>query len=57
MDERSKIILDKILAKTPAELMDHEIAFLKARRNYLKPHQKEEFKEFLIEKPKKKKAT
>lgn len=49
MDERAKIILERILAKTPAELVDHEIAFLRARRTYLKPHQKEEFKEFLVE--------
>ncbi len=35
MDERSWIRLRKLLVKTPAELIDEDIRFVKARISYL----------------------
>jgi len=47
MDERSAVILAKIVEKTPAELTKEEIGFLRARRSYLKKAQVEEFNSIL----------
>lgn len=47
MDTKTQEYLDKILKKSPSELTPDEVAFLKARRSYLKPAQVEEYKEVL----------
>ena len=56
MDERSKEILAEILQKAPEDLTDEEARFLRARRDYLKKGQKEEFKN-IINPPEPKKAA
>lgn len=50
MDERSKEYLNKILAKGPQALNSGEVAFLRARRSYLKKSQLEEYDEILFPK-------
>jgi|TARA_Y100000310_G_scaffold33937_1_gene32078 hypothetical protein len=47
MDERSKKRFDEIVEKTPEELSEKDIGFLRARRSYLKKAQVEEFKSIL----------
>jgi len=51
MDKRSQEYLDKILVKGPEALNSEEIAFLRARRSYLKKAQLEEFESVLETKP------
>ena len=51
MDKRSQEYLDKILAKSPESLNATEIAFLRARRSYLKKAQREEYQSVLETKP------
>lgn len=51
MDEKSQEIFDSIIAKSPSELNEIEIKFLRARRDYLKDSQKEEYKSVLKTKP------
>ena len=51
MDKRSQEYLDKILAKGPETLNSEEIAFLRARRMYLKKAQLEEYQSVLETKP------
>ena len=43
MDPQSKEYLDKILAKDPDTLNEYEIKFLRARRDYLKKSQLDEY--------------
>jgi len=52
MDLKSKERFDKILEKPSTEFTKDEIAFLKARRAYLKKPQLEEYKNILIQTPK-----
>mgnify|MGYP001594940224 CR=1 FL=1 len=52
MNPEAQEVLNKILAKSPAELNRAERDFLRARRSYLKPVQVEEYKEVLEEKEK-----
>lgn len=52
MDEQSKAALAEITAKEPAALNENEIAFLRARRDYLTEVEKDRFAEFLIEEAK-----
>lgn len=52
MDERSRNILDAILNKLPEDLTVEEIAFLKARQNYLTRTQREDFIIILNQTPK-----
>jgi len=47
MDSKSREYLDKILAKTIAELTREEKAFLRARRSYLRKSQLEEYADIL----------
>lgn len=49
MDARSQEELNKILTKSPDELNDNEIGFLKARSGYLKKSQLAEYKSVLEE--------
>jgi hypothetical protein len=51
MDLRSQEHFDKILKKTPKELNEQEIAFLRARSSYLKKSQLEEYDSVLNPKP------
>ena len=43
MDQKSREYLDKILTKDPEILNEGEIRFLRARRDYLKKSQLEEY--------------
>lgn len=47
MNPEAQAYLDEILKKAPDTLKPEEIAFLRARESYLKPVQKEEYKEVL----------
>lgn len=47
MDLRSQEILESILKKEPRELNEEEIAFLKARRTYVKESQLAEYESVL----------
>lgn len=47
MDQRSQEYLNTILAKDPDVLNQSEISFLRARRDYLKKSQLEEYKSVL----------
>ena len=47
MEDKAKEKLARIIKKTPEELADHEISFLRARSPYLKKSQKEAFKSVL----------
>lgn len=47
MDLRSQEILEAILKKEPRELNEEEIAFLKARRSYVKESQLAEYESVL----------
>lgn len=47
MDLRSQEILEAILKKEPRELNEEEIAFLKARRTYVKESQLAEYESVL----------
>jgi len=47
MDQRSKEMLAVILEKSPKELTEDEILFLRGRRGYLKESQLEEYKTVL----------
>lgn len=47
MNPEARAYLDKILEKSPNELTDIEIAFLKARSSYLKRAQLDEYAEVL----------
>ena len=49
MEEKAKEKLAKIIKKTPEELDDNEVAFIRARSPYLKKRQKEVFKDVLVE--------
>jgi len=49
MEPKAKEKLAELIKKTPAELRDHEIRFLRARSPYLKKSQKEVFKSVLTE--------
>lgn len=51
MNPQAEEYLKKILAKTPQTLTTEEIAFLRARKSYLKQHQIEEFSSILVTKP------
>ena len=51
MDKRSQEYFDKILAKGPESLTTEEVAFLRARRMYLKKAQLEEYQSVLETKP------
>ena len=51
MNPEAQEILNKILAKSPESLRPDEIAFLKARRSYLKTSQLEEYESVLETKP------
>ena len=51
MNEEARAYLDLILTKSPELLTKDEIAFLRARRTYLKPAQLEEYKSVLETKP------
>jgi len=59
MNPEAEKLLSEIVAKSPETLNADEIAFLKARKSYLKASQLEEFasvlKEKVVEEPKKKK--
>ena len=48
MDPKSKERLDQILQKSPRDLSDEEVAFLRARKMYLKQSQIDEYKEILV---------
>ena len=47
MDKRTQEYFDKLIAKSPESLTTEEIAFLRARRSYLKKAQLEEYDEIL----------
>lgn len=47
MDQRSQELFDKILTKDPEALNSDEIAFLRARRSYLKKTQLDEYNSIL----------
>lgn len=47
MDDKSKEMLDEILAKEPAALTDSDKAFLRARRSYLNGEQQAVYAEVL----------
>ena len=47
MDLKSQEILESILKKEPRELNEEEIAFLKARRSYVKESQLAEYESVL----------
>lgn len=47
MNQEASEYLEKIVAKEPHELVEEEIAFLRARRDYLSDEQVEKFAEFL----------
>ena len=47
MDKRSQEYFDKLTAKSPESLTDEEVAFLRARRSYLKKSQLEEYDSIL----------
>lgn len=47
MNPEAQAQLDNILSKSTKELRPHEIAFLRARRGYLKTRDKEKYKSFL----------
>jgi len=47
MNPKSKELLDKVLSKNPDELNKDEVAFLRARRSYLKNSQLEEYSSVL----------
>ena len=51
MDKRTQEYFDKIIAKSPETLNANEIAFLRARRSYLKKAQLEEYRDILETKP------
>ena len=51
MDQKSQEYFDKILKKDPETLNKDEIAFLRARRSYLKKSQLEEYASVLETKP------
>lgn len=52
MNPEAQERLNKILAKTPEELNEQEILFLRARRSYLKKSQLEEYDSILNPKAK-----
>jgi len=47
MNPQAQEFLNNLLTKSPKELKPDEIAFLRARRSYLKPSQLIEYKEVL----------
>lgn len=47
MNPEAQARLNEILKKDPSVLTEEEVAFLKARRGYLKQAQREEFKSVL----------
>ena len=47
MDKRTQEYFDKILTKAPGSLNTEEVAFLRARRSYLKKSQLEEYDSIL----------
>ena len=47
MNSEAQVRLDEILKKSPDTLNKDEIAFLRARRSYLKPSQLEEYASIL----------
>ena len=51
MNKEAKEYLDKILTIDPKNLTDEQIAFLRARRSYLKTAQLEEYASILETKP------
>jgi len=51
MNKEAQEYLNKILAKTPEELNEHEVRFLKARSSYLKKAQLKEYASVLKTKP------
>ncbi len=53
MDQESRRVLDEICSKSASELIESEIAFLRARRSYLTDEQRKRFAEHLpkAEKP------
>lgn len=52
MNPEAQAVLDDILKKTPEELSPEEIAFLRARRSYLKKSQLDEYSDVLEAKAK-----
>jgi hypothetical protein len=50
MDQESKAYLDKTVLKEVYSLTDFEIAFIRARRDYLTPEQRIKFSSILKEK-------
>jgi hypothetical protein len=53
MDQESKRVLDEICSKSASDLIESEIAFLRARRSYLTDEQRKRFAQHLpkAEKP------
>ena len=51
MDDKSKEILDEILKKAPDTLTPDEVKFLRARRDYLRKIDLEEFDSVINPKP------
>ena len=47
MNTEARDIFDRITMKVPSELTKDDIAFLKARRDYLRPEQKQIYAEIL----------
>ena len=52
MNEEAKKMLDEITLKDPSELTKDEIAFLNARRTYLRPEQRQIFSSVLAKEKK-----
>lgn len=53
MNQEAQDYLDEILKLSPSQLTEDQIGFLRARRDYLKESQKEEYKSVLNQTSKK----